>query len=94
MTNTALTRPVILLHGWTMRGSVFGDLCARLGPAARAPDLPGHGDAKGGEGSLDAAIDMLEAEVASAGPQALVVGWSLGAAVAWGWLGRTGGTGD
>jgi len=93
VTALPLTRPVILLHGWTMRGAVFDDLAARLGPGVRAPDLPGHGAAQEGEASLAAAVDLLEAEVASAGPEAMVVGWSMGAAVAWAWLGRTGGTG-
>ncbi|KAA9007886.1 alpha/beta fold hydrolase [Histidinibacterium aquaticum] len=88
-----LDRPVILLHGWTMRGALFGDLCARLGEGARAPDLPGHGADRCGPASLEAAVDMLDAEVARAGPEALVVGWSMGAAVAWAWLGRRGGTG-
>ncbi len=85
-------RPVILLHGWTMRGSVMEDLAARLGPSALAPDLPGHGDAAR-PASLDAAVKMLDDLVTEAGPEAIVVGWSMGAAVAWSWLGRTGGGG-
>ena len=93
MTQTPLGRPVILLHGWTMRGAVFDDLAARLGPGVRAPDLPGHGARRGGAASLSAAVEMLEAEVERAGPGAILVGWSLGAAVAWAWLRRRGGTG-
>ncbi|MBV0913793.1 alpha/beta fold hydrolase [Anianabacter salinae] len=93
MRASPLNRPVILLHGWTMRGSVFGDLCDRLGQGVRAPDLPGHGAARDQAASLEAAIDMLEAEVAQTGPETLIVGWSMGAAVSWAWLGRHGGTG-
>jgi pimeloyl-[acyl-carrier protein] methyl ester esterase len=76
-----------------MRGTVFDDLAARLGPGTRAPDLPGHGAARDSEVSLSAAVDLLEAELAAAGPEAMVVGWSLGAAVAWAWLARNGGSG-
>jgi pimeloyl-[acyl-carrier protein] methyl ester esterase len=93
VTAAALSRPVILLHGWTMRGAVFDGLAARLGPGVRAPDLPGHGAARDGPASLAAAVEMLEAEVAAAGPGAMIVGWSLGAAVAWAWLDRHGGAG-
>lgn len=79
-------RPVILLHGWTMRGAVFDPLIARLGPgfACTAPDLPGHGAARDAPVGLDACADLLERLVA-ARPGALVVGWSMGAAVAWRW---------
>lgn len=82
----SLTRPVILLHGWTMRGAVFADLVAQLGPRAQAPDLPGHGDARAEEPSLAAAVEMLDARIARTGPDVLIVGWSMGAAVAWAWL--------
>lgn len=93
MTAPPITRPVILLHGWTMRGSVFADLAGRLGPSVRAPDLPGHGAARAGEATLAAAVELLEAEVKRAGPDAIVVGWSMGAAIAWSWLARHDGRG-
>ncbi|NDV00021.1 alpha/beta fold hydrolase [Pseudoroseicyclus tamaricis] len=93
MTDGGLSRPVILLHGWTMRGAVFEDLARRLGPRARAPDLPGHGAARSGTASLAAAVDMLDDEIAAAGPGAILIGWSMGAAVAWAWLERHGGAG-
>ncbi|MDW4499201.1 alpha/beta hydrolase [Sulfitobacter sp. D35] len=93
MTARRLNRPVILLHGWTMRGAIFDDLAARLGPDVRAPDLPGHGALRNGTASLDAAVATLDSEVAETGTEAIVVGWSLGAAVAWSWLERHGGQG-
>ncbi|MEM5492831.1 alpha/beta fold hydrolase [Hoeflea sp. AS16] len=79
-------RPVVLLHGWTMRGSIFDDLIARLpeGFDCHAPDLPGHGDRAMVEPSLEAAAhtlaDLLEAHNLT---EAVLVGWSMGAAVAW-----------
>jgi len=79
-------RSIVLLHGWTMRGSIFDDLIARL-PAefdCYAPDLPGHGEQAIAEPSLAAAAqtlaDLLEAQDLS---DAVLVGWSMGAAVAW-----------
>lgn len=71
---------VILLHGWTMAGDVFDPLIAELGLPCEAPDLPGHG-ASGWPASIDGGARMLGAMLAQ-GP-ALVVGWSMGALVAW-----------
>ncbi|PHR24268.1 MAG: alpha/beta hydrolase [Hoeflea sp.] len=83
---TPRQRPVVLLHGWTMRGSIFDDLVARL-PAefdCHAPDLPGHGERALVEPSLEAAAqtlaDVLEAQDLR---DVVLVGWSMGAAVAW-----------
>ncbi|MCY0097014.1 alpha/beta fold hydrolase [Hoeflea ulvae] len=79
-------RPVVLLHGWTMRGSIFDDLIARLpaGFDCHAPDLPGHGEEAAVEPSLEAAAqmlaDLLEAQDLR---DVVLVGWSMGAAVAW-----------
>lgn len=80
------SRPVVLLHGWTMRGSIFDDLVARL-PAefdCYAPDLPGHGKLASTEPSLEAAAqtlaDLLETHDLN---DVVLVGWSMGAAVAW-----------
>lgn len=80
------SRPVVLLHGWTMRGSIFDDLVARL-PAefdCYAPDLPGHGKLAATEPSLESAAqtlaDLLETHDLN---DVVLVGWSMGAAVAW-----------
>lgn len=77
--------PVILLHGWTMRGAVFEDLIARLSDAATclAPDLAGHGTAAHLEPTLDAAAGQLAELVEISPAPPIVVGWSMGAAVAW-----------
>ena len=79
-------RPVVLLHGWTMRGAIFNDLIARL-PAeldCHAPDLPGHGERAAEEPSLAAAVQTLSALLEEHDlNNVLLVGWSMGAAVAW-----------
>ncbi|MDF0599645.1 alpha/beta fold hydrolase [Psychromarinibacter sp. C21-152] len=79
-----MDRPVILLHGWTMRGAVFDALRVALPAGLRglAPDLPGHGAAPPAWPMLDVAAEQVQALVA-AHPGALLVGWSMGAAVAW-----------
>ncbi|GAB5464060.1 alpha/beta fold hydrolase [Hoeflea alexandrii] len=79
-------RPVVLLHGWTMRGAIFNDLIAKL-PAeldCHAPDLPGHGELAAAEPSLSAAARTLSALLEERDLNDVVlVGWSMGAAVAW-----------
>ncbi|TYO91300.1 alpha/beta fold hydrolase [Oceanicella actignis] len=78
-------RPVIFLHGWTMRGAVFAGQIARLAGRARclAPDLPGHGAAPG-PARLDAMARAVAALIAERGlERPVLVGWSMGAAVAW-----------
>ncbi|MDR5652818.1 alpha/beta fold hydrolase [Ruixingdingia sedimenti] len=85
-------RPVVLLHGWTMRGAVFAPLAARLGPgfACVAPDLPGHGAAREVPGGLGTCAGVLADVLAALPAPALVVGWSMGAAVAWTYAARHG----
>ena len=67
-----------------MNGTYFDDLVARLGPEfeCHAPDLPGHGSRVQDEPSLENCakvakdwVDRLDHPV--------LVGWSMGAAVAW-----------
>ncbi len=79
-----MERTIILLHGWTMRGAVFDTLISHLPRGLRglAPDLPGHGDTPPAWPMLDAAAASVHALVQDA-PGAIVVGWSMGAAVAW-----------
>lgn len=79
-------RPIVFLHGWTMQGSVFSNQFQRLQSRFRclAPDLPGHGENTAGEPTIDGAVGSLAAlmdrlELADA----ILVGWSLGAAIAW-----------
>lgn len=82
-------RPVVLLHGWTMRGAIFDDLIARLPTsfACYAPDLPGHGAVADREPSLKAAAETLADLIKTQDlDDVLLVGWSMGAAVAWRFL--------
>ncbi|AVO39587.1 alpha/beta fold hydrolase [Pukyongiella litopenaei] len=73
-----------------MRGAVFDDLAARMGPDfdCLAPDLPGHGAAAGAAAgrpaTIEACAEMVAAMLDGYPENAVtVVGWSMGAAVAW-----------
>jgi len=83
---------LLFLHGWTMTGAVFADQIARLKDRFHcfAPDLPGHGAARGGPpASLERAIAETAALIENRIKDPLViVGWSLGAMVAWHVLAR------
>lgn len=80
-----MTGRVILLHGWTMRGTVMAPLAAALAALdCIAPDLPGHGPS-GYSPDIPGAVAMLDDLVRDA-PPCLLVGWSLGALVGWRWL--------
>lgn len=90
-------RPLVFLHGWTMAGDVFADALARLSGRFHclAPDLPGHGAARGApQGAargIDASAEALDRLLSARGLSgALLVGWSMGATVAWRYLDRFG----
>ncbi len=87
-------RPVVFLHGWTMDGSVFSNQCERLQPRFRcllAPDLPGHGANRGGDPTLEGAVRMLRDLIDRRDISgAVLIGWSLGAAVAWRYMAEHG----
>lgn len=87
-------RPLILLHGWTMRGEVFDDLAARLSDVAecQAPDMPGHSSAGDRTPSLDECAKVAWECIAacSGGPAPVLLGWSMGAAAAWRYVVRFG----
>ncbi len=88
-----MDRPtVILLHGWTMRGAVFEDLIARLSDRTTclAPDLAGHGNAAHLDPTLEAAAGQLAELVEDSPAPPVVMGWSMGAAVAWRYVQRHG----
>ncbi|MCC6001301.1 MAG: alpha/beta hydrolase [Pararhodobacter sp.] len=79
---------LILLHGWTMAGDVFDPLIAALpGVSCLAPDLPGHG-ATGYPATIGGGAEMLT-DLLADGP-AVLVGWSMGALVAWEHIARQG----
>ncbi|MFN3643488.1 MAG: alpha/beta fold hydrolase [Gemmobacter sp.] len=82
---------ILCLHGWTMDCRVWADAARRLAPPFRvlAPDLPGHGAARGHALSIDGAAEALAAVVAAEG-RVTLVGWSMGATVAWRYLARFG----
>ena len=79
--------PLVFLHGWTMEGGVFEDIIRRLGAdfSCHAPDLPGHGGHVSDfpltiDGCADFVADYLHRYGLE---KPVIVGWSLGAMVAW-----------
>lgn len=72
---------LVLIHGWAMHGGVFAPLVERLAPRFRVHrvDLPGHGYSRDDD-TFDLAT--CAAQIATATPPALWVGWSLGGLVA------------
>lgn len=86
---------ILFLHGWSCHG---GFLPAQLGALASdfhllAPDLPGHGltGTAGPTLSIEAAADACADLIETRGlRKVLLVGWSMGAAVAWSMLARHG----
>ena len=86
-------RPILFLHGWSCHGGFFDAQRAALADGFHtiAPDLPGHG-ATGTSGpdltieaTADACADMLAGRDLSG---VVVVGWSMGAHVAYAMLQR------
>ncbi|MCG7493272.1 alpha/beta fold hydrolase [Thalassobius sp. Cn5-15] len=89
-----MTTPVLFLHGWAMRGDLFADVARRLGPDfdCHMPDMPGHGAAADQAGGLDACADLAAAWMSRL-DRPIVVGWSMGAAIAWRLIERLGTSG-
>lgn len=80
---TGSGKPLVLLHGWGMNAAVWQPLLPLLSHRWRITsiELPGHG----GSGSLplESSIDdWADACLQAAPPQAVWIGWSLGAQVA------------
>ena len=86
-----MTIPILFLHGWTMRGSVFDIIAGRLGTdfTCHAPDLPGHGDHVAGDPSLDACASLI-GQWTEQLEQPILVGWSMGATAAWRYIAQNG----
>ncbi|SDT89726.1 alpha/beta fold hydrolase [Stappia sp. ES.058] len=93
-TGTPDARPLVLLHGWSCHGGFFRPQMEALGPMTRviAPDLPGHGDsARTGDLTIVAAADAVARMLAAqALDDVVLVGWSMGALVAWSMIERHG----
>ncbi len=86
--------PLVFLHGWSCHGGFFGPQKAALANRFRLllPDLPGHGATPAGANPgipalADALHDLLLEQHLE---QPLLVGWSMGAMVAFDYLRRYG----
>jgi pimeloyl-[acyl-carrier protein] methyl ester esterase len=86
-------RPILLLHGWTCHGGFFAPQFEGLADHFHliAPDLPGHGIAPRAGLTIEDAADAVHRLIAErALDRPLIVGWSMGAAVAWSLIARHG----
>lgn len=80
---TGSGRPLVLLHGWGMNAAVWQPLLPILRREWRVTliELPGHGDSD--SLPLDSSMDdWADACLQAAPPQAVWMGWSLGAQIA------------
>lgn len=82
-------RPIVLLHGWGMQGKFFDQQLATLSSNFRVvvPDLRGHGQSSpltDGQGLSTLVDDVSELLVDLELSEVILVGWSMGAMVAWG----------
>jgi pimeloyl-ACP methyl ester carboxylesterase len=84
--------PILFLHGWGCHGGFFDRQIKELSRGHRvlAPDLPGHGRTGATakptiESAVDACITLIERRGLE---HVLVVGWSMGALIAWRMLQR------
>lgn len=85
---------MVLLHGWTCHGGYFQPQFDGLGDDFHliAPDLPGHGAAvEAADQSIEGAADEVAALLSAKDlKDVLLVGWSMGAIIAWSLLQRHG----
>jgi pimeloyl-[acyl-carrier protein] methyl ester esterase len=83
--------PLLFLHGWAMRGAVFDDLAARLGVDfdCHAPDLPGHATRSTEPPRLKRCVAVTHEAIEQL-DRPILVGWSMGAAVAWRYIAQHG----
>lgn len=90
-------RPLILLHGWASHGGFFAPQMATLSDRFHllCPDLPGHRNSPAPLPTLDIPrlADGLHQLISGRGlTGALLVGWSMGAMVAFDYIARYGQT--
>lgn len=92
--NEGTGRPLVLIHGWSCPGQFFQTQIDALKKDARCivPDLPGHGETGGRLPlSIASAADALYAALAERELEDIVlVGWSMGALVAYALIERYG----
>ncbi len=86
-------RPIVLLHGWGMRGEFFKYQIAALASRFRilVPDLRGHGNSShldDGQGFSTLVDDVAELIASLELSGTMLVGWSMGAMVSWGLMQR------
>lgn len=89
---------LVFLHGWTMDSSIFAGQFDRLSDrfTCMAPDLPGHGQAADLSADIETGASVLHdilAPLHHAGCAVTLIGWSMGAAVAWRYFADFGGLG-
>ncbi|WP_341704069.1 alpha/beta fold hydrolase [Ferrovibrio sp.] len=95
VTEAGRGRPLIFLHGWSCHGGFFAPQAAGLRDRFHLlfPDLPGHRNspARTGDLSIGFMADALHRVIAERGLQnAVLVGWSMGALVAFDYIARHG----
>jgi pimeloyl-[acyl-carrier protein] methyl ester esterase len=87
MTEGGKKPALVFLHGWTMQASIFDGVADLLSDRfdCHAPDLPGHGSQIGAPVlTMDAAADSVVGYLQAGGIEMpVLVGWSMGAMVAW-----------
>ncbi|MDZ5650210.1 alpha/beta hydrolase [Nitrospirillum sp. BR 11828] len=79
-------RPLVLLHGWATHGGFFAPQVAGLPGTFQmvAPDLPGHGVTPALRPTVTGQAEALRALLTALDLRgAVLVGWSMGAMVAW-----------
>lgn len=81
-------RPLLMIHGWGIGGDSFSGQVSALPPGYRAlvPDLRGHGRSSplaDGQGLMTLVEDLAELLRTLDLAGAVVIGWSMGAMVAW-----------
>jgi pimeloyl-ACP methyl ester carboxylesterase len=87
-------RPVVFIHGVAMSSRFFDRQVAHVSAGARmvAPDLRGHGRSEKvlhGHTVENYAADLAELFVARGIERPVLVGWSMGAMVAWEYCARS-----